>query len=144
MKKDRGAILIIALFIIAILLASGAVVLKMTVSENKSVKLFYYRKAALYIAEAGIEKAKTFIMKNPDWYTDISYDDSDDASWLMNESEGYSEDFGDGSFKIVKENGENVIYSIGYYMRSGQKSASVIIKIEYLPKPFKLLHWEII
>jgi Tfp pilus assembly protein PilX len=144
MMKSRGAILIISLLVILILLSSGAAVLKMIGSGVKIAGMEYERKVSFYLAESGLEKAKVILSANMNWFTDIKHDRSDDVAWLVNGAEGHEENLGQGLFKIVKESGSNIIYSIGYFNGSSRKPAVTILKLEYEIDPFKKLKWDIL
>jgi len=144
MKKERGAILIVALLIISILMMAGAVVIKMTASGNRIVRMQLDRKKAYYLAEAGIETAKVRIIHYPDWFTDLPHDPNDDIKWLIDTADGHEEELGDGGFKIVRESGKNIIYSIGYIGKHGRKKAVSILYMEYRTDPFKQIKWGIL
>lgn len=144
MKKSRGAILIITIIVMIVLFAIGAIVLKIAASESRIVKMEYERKKAFYIAEGGLEKAKVLLAKNPDWFTDQPHSPSSDADWIINDANGYEEVLGEGSFKIVRESGKNIIYTVGYINKSRNRSAISVLMMEYQSKPFKQLNWKIL
>jgi len=124
--NKRGISLITVIFIITILLLLSAVLTRvvlnsMTVAENKVSSL-----KAFYLAEAGIEKIKYELKKNPNWYTDLPHSPPDDINWLMSKS-------------IVREQNKLRAYAIGKSKKSVR-----IIKIEFELSPFKQKSWTIL
>lgn len=128
MKKGFSLILII--FLIAVLLIIGGSLARMVlggsmVSENKIKSL-----QAFYLAEAGIEKAKYELSKNPDWYTDLPHSPQDDVDWIKNSARGIIIAAPVGTFKIIREKDRERAYSIG-----SAKNSVRILKI-LLDRPY--------
>ncbi|OGC03368.1 hypothetical protein A2276_00405 [candidate division WOR-1 bacterium RIFOXYA12_FULL_43_27] len=123
----RGGIsLILVIFLITVLLVLGSALTRLAVgsrhlAENKQATL-----AAFYLAEDGIEKIKTELSKNPNWYTDLPHSPPDDINWLKGKT-------------IVREYNKNRAYAVGV-----SKKAVRIIKIEFEPVPFKQTLWKLL
>ena len=136
---SSGQALIIVLLVIAALLASGAIFLKIVFSERSMVSLYIEKEKAFYLAEAGLEDGRSFVAADPNWFTDNPHLPADDPDWLMNKAVGSVRQFGGGSFKIVRESGDNVIYSAGYFR--GGRSA---VRIKFNAGPFKAFEFKIL
>jgi len=141
--KNNGIVMMVVMIIIFALFAVGTVVFRITFSERMMVRLELDRKTAFYLAEAGIEKAKVILVSNPDWFTDLAHEPSDDMRWLIKEAEGEKEDLGEGCFKMVRESGKNMIYSIGYHRKNAKNPAVSIIMIKFESDPFRQTSWQI-
>lgn len=135
MKKGSALILIIFVLALFFTLASSLAII--TNNYYRSVNNLLLREKALSLAEAGAERAKVILVKNPNWYTDLPYYIPDNANWLLKSALGYKENLGTGSFKIIKEKNKGYLYSIGF-----QKKGVIIIKLEFSNPPFKTLSWE--
>jgi Tfp pilus assembly protein PilX len=136
---SKGQALIIVLVVIAALLAAGAIFLKTVFSEKSMVNLYVEKEKAFYLAEAGLENGRSIIAANPNWFTENPHLPADDPDWLMNKAAGSVKQFGGGSYKIVRESGDNVIYSVGYFR--GGRSA---VRIKFNQYPFKAFEFKII
>jgi hypothetical protein len=101
--------------------------------------LYIQKEIAFYLAEAGLEDGKAVIAANPNWFTDNLHSPDDDASWLIDDARGSVRQFGGGSYKIVRESGKNVIYSVGY---SG--GGRVVARCKYDIIPFKTFEFSIL
>jgi hypothetical protein len=137
--RSKGQALIIVLLVIAALLASGAIFLKIVFSERSMVNLYIEKEKAFYLAEAGLEEGRSIVALSPNWFTDNPHLPADDADWLMNKAAGSIRQFGGGSYKIVKESGDNVVYSIGFF-RGGRS----VVRIKFNVSPFKAFEFKII
>ncbi len=137
--NSKGQALIIVLLVIVALLASGAIFLKIVFSERSTVSLYIEKEKAFYLAEAGIEDGRSVIAANPNWFTDNLHHPADDADWLMNSAVGSIRQFGGGSYKIVRESGDNIIYSVGYY-----KGGRSVVRIKFDINPFKVFEFKIL
>jgi len=109
-------------------------------------ELYIQKEKAFYLAEAGLEDGKSIIATNPNWFTDNPHSPADDSDWLIDEAKGSIKQFGgavpdgrQGSYKIVRESGKNIIYSIGYFR--GGKS---VLRVKYKVSPFTTYEFKII
>lgn len=137
--RSKGQILIVTMLIMAALITAGAVFLRNIFTERISEVLFVQKEKAFYIAEAGIEEAKSVIAANPAWFTDNPHHPDDDASWLINSAKGTIKQFGGGSYKIVRESGNDSIYSVSSY---GQGRA--VIRVKFIQAPFSTFQFKIL
>ncbi|MFH1709561.1 MAG: hypothetical protein ABH860_00635 [bacterium] len=137
--RSKGQALIIVLLVISALLAAGAMFAKIVISERSMVNLQGLKEKAFYLAEAGLEDGKSVISANPNWFTDNPHTPADDTNWLIDGAAGAIKQFGDGSYKIIRESGKNIIYSVGYY-RSGRS----VVRVKYNVGPFKAFEFKII
>ena len=103
------------------------------------VNLYFEKEKALYLAEAGLEDGRSVIAANHNWFTDNPHLPADDTDWLMNKAAGSIRQFGGGSYKIVRESGDNAIYSVGYF-RSGRSA----VRIKFNTNPFKAFEFKIL
>lgn len=137
--RSKGQALIIVLVLISAMLFAGMVLLRSVLSEGTMVNLYTAKEKAFYIAEAGLEDGKSIIATNPNWFTDNPHSPNDDTAWLINDANGSKKQFGGGSYKIVRESGENMIYSIGQF-----KNGMSVVRIKFNISPFKSYEYLII
>lgn len=137
--RSKGQALIITLLIISVLLAGGAIFVKIVFSDVSMANLYIQKEKAFYLAEAGLEDGKSMVASNPNWFTDSPHTPADDTGWLIDVAKGAVEQFGGGSYKIIRESGKNVIYSVGYY-----GSGRSVLRIKYNVNPFKAFEFKII
>jgi hypothetical protein len=137
--RSKGQTLIIALLIISALLAAGAIFLKTVFSDVSMVSLYVQKEKAFYLAEAGLEDGKSIIASNPGWFTDNPHAPADDPGWLIDGAKGAVKQFGGGSYKIVRESGKNIIYSVGC-----SSSGRSVVRARYNVSPFKAFEFKII
>ncbi|OGC25655.1 hypothetical protein A2291_04495 [candidate division WOR-1 bacterium RIFOXYB2_FULL_42_35] len=135
MKK--GSALILTIFMIALFLALGTSLAKIVNNYYRGTNSLLVREQAFYLAEAGLERAKVELVKNPNWYTDPPYYPIDNDNWLVNVALGHKENLGHGSFKIVREKSKGWLYSIGL-----KGKGVIILKLKFSNPPFKTLSWE--
>lgn len=121
------------------MLFAGMIFLRSVFSERTMANLFIAKEKAFYIAEAGLEDGKSIIAANPNWFTDNPHSPNDDASWLIDTANGSIKQFGGGSYKIVRESGKNIIYSVGQF-----KGGISIVRIKFNLSPFKPYEFVII
>ncbi|MEK7377047.1 MAG: hypothetical protein AABZ57_07820, partial [Candidatus Margulisiibacteriota bacterium] len=75
------------------------------------------------------------------WFTDIPHAEFD-KKWLIMDSAGQIYHFGKGGFKIIKEQGKNRVYSVGFIGTSIDKSKYYcFLRMDY-SVPFKKSRWE--
>jgi len=137
--SSSGQVLIIVLLIISALLAAGAIFAKIVFSERSMINLYIQKEKVFYLAEAGLEDGKSIIAVNPNWFTDNPHSPADDAGWLIDSAKGSVKQFGGGNYKIVRESGKNIIYSVGYF-----KSGKSVVRVKYNINPFKAFEFKII
>ena len=135
--KSNGQVLLVTLLLMAAVALILTPLVSSMFSERKNLDLFIRKEKAFYIAEAGLENAKSILANSPYWFTDSPHSPADDANWVMAIAKGSVADFGGGSFKMVKSSGSNIIYSVGRF-----KDAASVVRIQYDPvrsKEFKIL-----
>jgi len=137
--RSKGQALVIVLLMISALMAAGAIFVKIVFSERSMVNLYVQKEKAYYLAEAGIEDGKATIAANLNWFTDNPHSPADDSAWVMNSAKGAVSQFGSGRYKIVRESGKNVIYSVGY---SG--SGISVLRVKFNILPFKAYEFKIL
>jgi Tfp pilus assembly protein PilX len=137
--KSKGQALVITLLIISALLAGGAIFMKIVFSDVSMANLYIQKEKAFYLAEAGLEDGKSMIASNPNWFTDSPHTPADDPGWLINGAKGAVRQFGTGSYKMVRESGKNIIYSVGH---SG--GGTSVLRVKYNAIPFKAFEFKII
>ncbi len=137
--KSKGQALIIVLLMISALLAAGAIFVRTVLSERNMANLYVQKEKSFYLAEAGIEDGKAILAADPNWFTDNPHVKPDDSSWLIDYAKGSVRQFGGGSYKIVKESGKNVIYSVGH---SGVGRS--VVRCRYNISPFNTFEFTIL
>ena len=137
--SSRGQALVIVLVVISALLAAGIIFVKIVLSERSMEELYIQKEKAFYLAEAGLEDGKSIIAVNQNWFTDAPHSPTDDASWLIDVAKGSIKQFGGGQYKIIRESGKNIVYSVGYF-----KSGRSVLRIKYSVNPFKIFEFKII
>lgn len=139
--NNKGSIMLLCLFAISICmacLAAGARLRLLQIHMNNE-RLNGTR--CFYLAEAGIEISKGKLSHDPAWFTDISHAEYD-KKWLVMDSTGQIYRFGKGGFKIIKEQGKNRVYSVGFIGTSIDESKYYcFLRMEY-SVPFKKTRWE--
>jgi Tfp pilus assembly protein PilX len=136
---SRGAALISIMIIAAVFLIVGAAFSGYVLSERRMVNLFIDNGSSFYMAEAGIEEAKSIISQNPNWFTDAGHSPADDAKWLLNGAKGVTHQLDSGSYKMVHESGKKTIYSVGYI-----KEARTVLRVKYYTNPFRVYEFKVI
>jgi len=137
--SSRGQALIIVLVVITALLAAGIFFVRIVISERNMEELYSQKEKAFYLAEAGLEDGKSIIAANPNWFTDTPHSPSDDTSWLIDVAKGSIKQFGGGQYKIIRESGKNIVYSVGYF-----KSGRAVVRLKYNVSPFTTYEFKII
>ena len=127
------------MLLISALLVAGMIFMRIVISERSMTGLFIQKEKAFYLAEAGLEEGKSIIASNPNWFTDNPHSPNDDASWLMDVSKGSIKQFGGGSYKMVRESGKNIIYSVGQF-----KGARSVVRTKFNTNPFTVHEFKII
>lgn len=136
---SKGQALLITMLLISALLVAGMIFMRIVISERSMTGLFIQKEKAFYLAEAGLEEGKSIIASNPNWFTDNPHSPNDDASWLMDVSKGSIKQFGGGSYKMVRESGKNIIYSVGQF-----KGARSVVRTKFNTNPFTVHEFKII
>lgn len=137
--KNKGQALVIVMLVISALLIAGAMFIRAIFSETSSANLYIQKQKAFYLSEAGIEEGKSTLYSNPNWFTDNPHAPQDDVAWLIGSAKGSVRSLGDGSYKIVRESGRNIIYSIGYF-----KEGRSVLRVKYGTAPFKSFDFKIL
>jgi hypothetical protein len=137
--SSRGQALVIVLVVITALLAAGIIFVRIVLSERSMEELYVQKEKAFYLAEAGLEDGKSIIAVNPNWFTDNPHSPADDPDWLIDAAKGSVKQFGGGSYKIVRESGKNIIYSVGYF-----KGGRAVVRVKYNIGPFTTHEFKII
>jgi len=129
----------IVLLVISALMVAGAIFVRMVISERNMAELFIQKEKTFYLAEAGIEDGKATLASNPNWFTDNPHSPADDIDWLIDSAKGSIKQFGGGRYKIVRESGKNIIYSVGYF-RNGR----AIERVKYNVSPFQTYEFRLL
>jgi len=127
------------MLIISALLAASAILARIVFSERNMINLYVQKEKAFYIAEDGLEDGRSIIASNSIWFTDNPHSPNDDLNWLINSANGSLKTFGGGSYKIVREGGKNVLYSIGF-SRKGKS----IMRIKFNISPLSAFDFKIL
>lgn len=127
----------LAIFIMSLCLILSLILSKMVYNCIAGANSLLSREKAFWLAEAGLERGKAEIANNLSWFTDLPHYPPDDTSWIESFAAGQSESLGDGSFKLVREQGKNALYSVGLSRKS-----AVILKLRFIPSPYQTLSWE--
>ncbi|MDD5383086.1 MAG: hypothetical protein PHH60_05475 [Candidatus Margulisbacteria bacterium] len=135
MKK--GSALLLAVLIIALFLGLASLFTKMVYNNYAGANAALVREQAFWLAEAGLEQGKTELAHNPNWYTDLPHYPEDNVPWLANCAVGQTAPLGDGSFKVVRENGKNWLYSIGC-----KGKGLVVLKLTFSNPPWQNIEWK--
>ena len=132
----KGFVLITVVVLVALFLAMSLMLSRMIYANYSFSNAQVKSLQALCLSEAGVERAKTEIVKNPAWYTDLTSGPIN-KKWLIYHALGKIVDYGEGQFKIVRLKGKSDLYSVGYFSR-----ARSIIKITFQAEPYRTLSWE--
>jgi Tfp pilus assembly protein PilX len=138
-KNSSGAVLLSVLIIASIFLFVGMVFCGYIINERRMVNLFIEKEKAFYLAEAGIEDAKSILVQSPNWFTDAPHLVADDAKWLMDKATGEIRLINGGSYKMVRESNKNIIYSVGTF-----KHGKSVLRVKYYRDPFRAYEFKII
>ena len=136
MKNRTASALILVVILAGALMLMAVIATKIVYNSLRTIELIGRREQAFWLAEAGIEQGKANLARNPGWYTDLSHAPVDDTRWLTQSAVGTIGSLPSGSFKIVRERGQERLYGVGV---SGP--ARVIIKIVFQSAPVKALSW---
>ena len=96
---------------------------------------------AFYLAEAGIEHGKSLVANDSSWFTELT-PVTDDKNRLLTSSSGDIYLFGNGGYKIIRENGKNRLYSIGFIGTDILRSHAFSFQRIEFEMPFKTTKWE--
>jgi len=117
-NHPAGFILLPAVVISAALLLSAVILLKIVYNNFAGASAFIEREKAFWCSAAGIQQVRFELQANPGWFTDLGHYPDDDLHWLTRGAVGQIFPLGSGRFKIVKEQGKEQFYSLGFYGRS--------------------------
>ncbi|MFA5097515.1 MAG: hypothetical protein WC490_02680 [Candidatus Margulisiibacteriota bacterium] len=139
--SNKGSILLLCLFAVSVCmmcLAAGARLRLLQIGMNME-RLNGTR--CFYLAESGLEISKVKLAHDPGWFTDPSHAEYD-KKWLVAGSKGQTFRFGRGGFKVIKEQGKNRVYSVGFIGNSIDESKYFcFLRMDY-SVPFKKTGWE--
>ena len=135
MKK--GYALILVIIVISILLTLGALLTRIVYNSYSSTYARLIKEQAFFLAQAGLAKAEVELTKNPGWQTDLPSYQADDFDWLLNQAAGQTSQLGKGKFKLVRVQGLNRVYSLGF-----QGKGVVVLRQTFSMNPFTLIEWQ--
>jgi Tfp pilus assembly protein PilX len=138
-KRSKGNALLVVLIITAAVASIMTVISTSMISHVRTVAGYESCVRSFYLAEAGIEEAKSILASNPYWFTDAPHTPANDANWLMNSAAGSTKQMNGGTYKIVKESGKNTIYSVG-----ATRYGKCILNIKYGTGPFTAYELKVI
>ncbi len=133
----QGSALLLAVFVLAVFMLLAALFAKLVYNGYASANAVLIREQAFCLAEAGLEKGKVELSRNPNWFTDLPYYLEDSTQWLINYAVGDKTSLAEGYFKTVREKDKNRLYSIGY-----KGKGVVVLKLKFTNPPFESLKWE--
>lgn len=125
------------ILIISVSLILAALFVKIVYNSYATASAVLQREQAFYLAEAGLEKGKVELVHNPNWHTDPPYYLPDNIPWLVNYAVGQETSLGEGSFKIIREQGKDRLYSVGL-----KGKGVVVLRLIFSNPPFKSLEWK--
>jgi len=132
-EPRKGFVLLMSVSLFSLLLLLAVILAKIVYNGLEIEHAFARREKAFWAAEAGLEKGKAEFNRNPGWYTDLPHLPADDKGWLSGGAVGQDE----GWFKLVREQGKSMLYSIGT-----DGKVRVFLKINYSFPPFQQISWE--
>lgn len=135
--RKKGSALVLAVMVIAMLLVGAVFLVKIVYTTYETGENLILREQAFWLAEAGAEKGKTELARNPGWFTDLPHTAEDDLNWIGTQAAGWQMDLGNGRLKIVRERERNYFFAVGM-----KGKAQVVLKIKYSALPLKVLSWE--
>ncbi len=94
-----------------------------------------------YLAESGIEYAKSKIVSDNNWHTDNTTI-IEDKSYLLLNANGQIITIKNGGFKIIRAKDKNIIYSIGFLGNEMLLSPSYSFQKCVFSLPMKSVKWE--
>lgn len=141
MTDQKGSVLLVSVIAISLFLLSAVFITKLIIANINGCKENINMARVFYLSEGGIETAKSKIAANPSWFTDNPFT-GDDKRWLVYFASGETYALGSGGFKIVKENGKQIVYSVGYVGNDAKRSNYFSFKKMTYSLPFKQLRWE--
>ena len=136
-RSRAGCALLLTVFLTSLFLVLAVFLFKIIYNTSVAGNALFFREKALWLAEAGLEKGKVEMVNAPAWYTDLPHYPEEDFNWLKLTALGKNEVLGDGNYKVVREKGKNVLYSIGF-----ARKAIVVLKIEFDPTSCHTLSWK--
>lgn len=140
--NKKGMLSIITLLSVSVLLSVGVFIASvcrngMSYNNSKRVQL-----AVFYLAEGGLESAKSKLNDDPLWSTDAPHADYD-KRWLLASAKGEVVLYGGGGYKMVKENGKPAVYSIGFLGPEILKSPAFSFQRIDIEFPIRQVKWEV-
>lgn len=129
--------MLMAIIISSIFLLLAVFMVRIVYNCVSGTDLLVEREQAFWLAEAGLEDAKVRLARNSNWFTDPTHYPEEDLAWLKNGARGEEEGFGEGKFKLIREEGRQKLYSIGM-----KGAAVVVLEVKFLLSPFKATDWK--
>ncbi len=105
------------------------------------LRLKAFELKTFYLAQSGLEHGKNLINKDSSWFTEEN-PVTEDKNRLLTSSSGDIYLFGNGGYKIVRENGKNHLYSIGFIGTDILRSQAFSFQRIEFEMPFKTTKWE--
>lgn len=136
-NKRKGIALVLAILLLATSGLTAALLLKIVYNSWVVSSLGLQKEQAFYLAEAGLEVGKNRLAQDPDWYTDLPHSVEEDTNWLIQSAIGEGCLFGEGTYKLVRENGKDHFYCVG---KKGK--AISVLKLSFSTSPLKWLSWK--
>lgn len=142
MAGSKGFILISVIFFLGVAVLLGAFLVRLMVAEFNIASDDELQLKAFWAAEGGVEWGKAKLAENPAWFTDLAHSPNDDTIWLIKDASGCRVTIADVHAKIIREEGKNTVYSVGYVGNdvSGARAMS-IVKIQFQVNPFEQISW---
>lgn len=133
----KGFALSLVIIFMGLLFVMVLLTLTIVANQDKTTNGYFDKIQAFYAAQAGQEFAKSMVSHNPNWYTDLKYTGNNKNTWLKTKAIGYKANLQRSNFKIIREKGENTLYSIG-----ARGKAIVLLKLDFIAFPFQAKKWE--
>ncbi len=142
MNRRSGFSLIPLVFFMALMLIILAFLARITVSDVGMARMQDLRLKAFYAADGGAEWAKAKLAREPSFFTDLPHSPSDDVKWLIKDAAGFYISLNDVKIKVVREQGKNTVYSVGFVGEGLDDPRAVsIIKMQFSSSPFAQISW---
>jgi hypothetical protein len=132
--NKKGFILPQIMMLSFIMCAIASTLSFMTIKLMFQVSNETCQQKAFYLAESGLEMALDNNILDPNWHTDADRGSQNEKEWVISKAIGLISNIEEGTVKIVREQGENTLYAIGYLGDNIEKpKARAIIRIKHNP-----------
>ncbi len=139
--ENNGFALLAVLLSVSVLLLIATFAARICIINICLARDELSRVRTFYLAESGIEQAKSLIAADASWSTDPSHS-SADKNWLLCGATGKIYFFGAGGFKIVKESGKQTFYGIGFIGTDILRSRAYSFQEVDYEMPFRQKTWK--